>query len=288
MIKTSYLIMIGAVICLLILYYFYNEISELKKILLPTCQKTMALEAKISDLNKRSLELISKKSKNEINHDTKNESPIMSITYYSDMVKNGNLSVKYADLTETEANLLLKKVNRQSQSGNYQKTPEPYKLNKNIQSPDKNQNPGEIIYSDNNIFESEDKNDTININIKDIINNNQLEINENFNKKTMHNDNLSNSECQDILDGLTSVSNMKLSSSSSEIDVEIIKSISESIKYADMPSDSLSSHTFSEIKLKPIKINNQSNKNSKNKNNSKNVTGQITNTQSKNIKNRKK
>ncbi|AEX61520.1 hypothetical protein c7_R457 [Megavirus courdo7] len=248
----------------------------------------MALEAKISDLNKRSLDLISKKSKNEINHDIKNESPIMSITYYSDMVKNGNLSVKYADLTETEANEILKKLNRQTHSGNYQKTPESQKSNKNIQSPDKNQKPGEIIYSDNNIFESEDKNDTININIKDIINNNQLEINQDLDKKTMYNDNLSNSECQDILDGLTSVSNMKLSSSSSEIDAEIIKSISESIKYADMPSDSLSSYTFSEIKSKPVKINNQYNQNSKNKNNSKGVTKQITNTQSKNIKNKKK
>nr|WBF70871.1 hypothetical protein [Megavirus caiporensis] len=276
--------MIGAVICLLILYYFYNEISELKKILLPTCQKTMALEAKISDFNKRSLDLISKKSKNEINHDIKNESPIMSITYYSDMVKNGNLSVKYADLSETEANELLKKLNHQSHSGNYQKISDSYQPNKNIQLPDKNQKSCEIIYSDN-IFESEDKNDTININIKDIINNNQLETNEKINKKIEHNDNLSNSECQDILDGLTSVSNMKLSSSSSEIDIEIIKSISESIKYADMPSDSLSSHTFSETKSKSTKVNGQ---NSKYKNNTKGINKQIIGAQSKNIKNKKK
>lgn len=105
MIEMKYLIMIGVIVCLLVLYYFYDEISNIKKSYLPTYQKTMALEAKMMELDKRTMDMMTKKCI------SRTDSPPMSITYYSDMVKNGNLSVKYADLSESEADKLLRKIN---------------------------------------------------------------------------------------------------------------------------------------------------------------------------------
>lgn len=60
MINTKYLIIIAAVVCLLILYYFYDEISNVKKLFIPAYQKTMALEAKILELEKKTLDLLPK------------------------------------------------------------------------------------------------------------------------------------------------------------------------------------------------------------------------------------
>ena len=108
MIQTKYLIIIGAIVCLLILYYFYDEISSVKKIFLPTYQKTMELEAKLLCLEKKTNELIPKK----IPVAQKVDSPAMTISYQSDMVKNGNLSVRYADLSVTEAKELLKHIDQ--------------------------------------------------------------------------------------------------------------------------------------------------------------------------------
>ncbi len=86
MIQTKYLIIIGIIICLLIIYYLYCEISNAKKIFTPAYQKTMALEVKIADLEKKNMELLQKKM---IHYNKKNDSPALSITYQSDMVKNG-------------------------------------------------------------------------------------------------------------------------------------------------------------------------------------------------------
>ncbi|QGR53857.1 hypothetical protein [Moumouvirus maliensis] len=239
MIKTSYLIIIGAVICLLIIYYFYSEISELKKLYVPTCQKIMNVEAKISDLDKKSLEYLRK-----IKYESKNESPIMSITYHSDMVKkNGNLSIKYDDLSETEANELVKKLNNAKNNNNkYQSNNNKYQLNKVFDQENslayENTKPKKIIYSDDGVFDSVSNNsETVKVNINEIINNNQLKIG---------NDDLNSTEYQNIMDGLTTSVNAVKQDSESEIDEQIIKSISESIKYADIPSDPLSSYSFSE------------------------------------------
>ena len=107
MIANKYLIMIGIIICLLVLYYFYDEISNVKKLFMPTYQKTMALEAKIMDLERRNIEF-NKRKMESIN--CMNDSPALSITYQSDMMRNNNLSVKYGDLSETEAKELLQKI----------------------------------------------------------------------------------------------------------------------------------------------------------------------------------
>ncbi|AGC01861.1 hypothetical protein H012_gp602 [Acanthamoeba polyphaga moumouvirus] len=257
MIKTSYLIIIGAVICLLIIYYFYSEISELKKLYVPTCQKIMNVEAKVSDLDKKSLEFINRKTK----YDSKNESPIMSITYHSDMVKkNGNLSIKYDDLTETEANELVKKLNHNTKKFNNDK----YQQDENNYA-HVTTKPINTIYSDNNIFDSisKDQSETVKVNINEIINNNQLKLG---------NDNLNSSEYQNIMDGLTTSIEAIKEDSGSEIDEQIIKSISESIKYADIPSDPLSPYSFSE----PNKVSSKNNTKNNTKNNVNNPQKKVT------------
>lgn len=105
MIETKYIIIIGIIICLLILYYFYDEIFNLKKLFMPMYHKTMILEAKIAGLEKKNINLVPNK-----NPTKKNDSPAYTISYDSDMVKHGNLSVKYADISETEAKELLKNI----------------------------------------------------------------------------------------------------------------------------------------------------------------------------------
>ncbi|AGF85428.1 hypothetical protein QJ854_gp354 [Moumouvirus goulette] len=245
MIKTSYLIIIGVVICLLIIYYFYSEISELKKLYVPTCQKIMNIEAKVSDLDKKSLEFFNRKNR----YESRNESPIMSITYHSDMVKkNGNLSIKYDDLTETEANELVKKLNYNTKNNNHKyQSDKIFNQEKNGLS-NENVESKNIIYSDNNIFDSISKNqsETVKVNINEIINNNQLRFG---------NDNLNSTEYHNIMDGLTTSINAVKEDSGSEIDEQIIRSISESLKYADIPSDPLSSYSYSE----PNKISSRNN-----------------------------
>lgn len=112
MIENKYLIMIGIVVCLLILYYFYDEISNVKKLFAPTYQKTMALEAKIVEMDRRTSDLINRKRPREPRID----SPALSITYQSDMIKNNNLSARYCELTETEARRLLEKLENKQKS----------------------------------------------------------------------------------------------------------------------------------------------------------------------------
>lgn len=135
MIETKYLIIIGVVICVLVLYYFYDEISSTKKLMIPTYQKTMYLEAKIIELEKKTQDLSQnqqlqlKQLKNTRSNSSTGpsqrkkpiDSPALSITYQSDMVnKNSgnNLSVIYADLTETEVNEIRQKIESANKSSN--------------------------------------------------------------------------------------------------------------------------------------------------------------------------
>ncbi len=113
MIQTKYIIMIGVLICLLIIYYFYNEINSVKKLYMPTYRKTMDIEAKLIELqNNRQSYCTRPVIQNQHQNQTKkqNDSPIFSITYQSDMVKNGNVSVKYAEVSDTEANKIIHNV----------------------------------------------------------------------------------------------------------------------------------------------------------------------------------
>ena len=112
MFETKYLIMIGAVVCLLILYYFYDEISNVKKSFIPTYQKTMALEAKLAELEKKTNDFLPLSKKKSI---PAYESPVFSVSYNSDAIKNGNLSAKYIDLSETEAKKIIKNIEQHKQ-----------------------------------------------------------------------------------------------------------------------------------------------------------------------------
>jgi len=255
MIPTKYLIIIGAVVCLLILYYFYNEISSIKKLFIPSYQKTMALEAKLFELEKKATEYLPKKKL--LNQ--KNDSPVLSITYQSDMVKNGNLSVKYVDLSDTEARELLKNIeenkkknmttNAQSFQKQIQENQEK-QLNKQIlllpdQSNKKifNVQPGELSDFVENNDQSQKKindmyddyTDTINVKFTDLVGKKS----EMDTMDTMDNYNSKN-EYQKILNGLSNnICSVDGLDDDGELDQDIIRSISESIHYADMPSETV-------------------------------------------------
>lgn len=230
MIQTKYLIIIGAIVCLLILYYFYDEISKVKKIILPAYQKTMALEAKVMVLEKKANEMISSKKKLIMQ---KNDSPALSITYQSDMVKNGNLSVKYADLSDTEAKELVKNINQNKIKQN----------NNDVQINGTNQQLSNILHQ-NNYIQSNDKNkiennknhnnvdtETINLKMTDILKKNPVKM-----EKT---DQLEYQKIFNELSRVPTIHSENVFDEDTELDQDIIRSISESIQYADMPSDSI-------------------------------------------------
>lgn len=232
MIQTKYLIILGVIICLIVLYYFYDEIKNVKKLFTPTYQKTMALEAKILELEKVTYNLTSK--------GIKNDSPALSITYQSDMAKkNGNLSIRYADLTETEANELLKNINGNKSKEVINTDPVKGQI-LNIQCEDLPEyNNKNVTLVKNN--QNEDT-DTINFRISDMIKKNKAE------SDTM--------EYQKILKGLSMnvLSNEKISDDVMEVDEDIIKHISESIQYADLPSEDIISDIPENRKSKNKKI----------------------------------
>ncbi|MEM0354177.1 MAG: hypothetical protein QXW79_01210 [Thermoplasmata archaeon] len=80
----------------MILYYFYEEISNFKKLFIPTYQKLMSLETRLMQLEKKMDELF---SQHKIQ---KEDSSPLSITYRSDMINNNNLSVKYTGISESD------------------------------------------------------------------------------------------------------------------------------------------------------------------------------------------
>ena len=119
MFETKYLIIIGVILCLLVIYYFYDEISNIKRTFLPTYQKTMALEAKLLEYEKQYGKSKSKSPSIRTKSKSKSESPIMSITYISADAKNnpdGTSSVQYANITEHEAKELLGVLNKDNKN----------------------------------------------------------------------------------------------------------------------------------------------------------------------------
>ena len=244
MIQTKYLIIIGAIICLLVLYYICDEISNVKKIFVPVYQKTMILEAKMLKLEKIPCDQFPKKKLTN----SKIESPALSITYQSDMVKNGNLSVKYADLSETEANELLKHINQnktkqltnQIPNQNQQIQQQNNKKISNIKSGEISDfgTPIEKINNNNNIFNEET--DTINIKFTDLL------------KKPTEIIDLENNkpntiEHQKLLNGSAlnhkNIYSDDVFDNNNELDQDVIKSISDSIQCANIHSD----NTLSDI-----------------------------------------
>lgn len=231
MFQKKYLIMIGLAICLFILYFFYNEIIKVKTIIMPAYQKTMALEAKVLQLEKKTTELISYQHKKAV---PMNESPALSITYQSDMVKNGNLSAKYSEISESEAKLIQKienskqsKTNVSTMAPNHSQKMTSYPVQKITE--DRVQKPTIPIgdFSDHTNDQNEDA--ELNVNIANIIN-------------KQNNDTGIMAEYEKILNGLSDHEN-----DNDELDADIIKSITESIKDADIPSE----NSLSELPLKP-------------------------------------
>jgi predicted Holliday junction resolvase-like endonuclease len=55
MIDRKYIIAIGLIILLIVIYYFYDDIRNIKKNLIPMYEKTMKLENKIEELEKKFL-----------------------------------------------------------------------------------------------------------------------------------------------------------------------------------------------------------------------------------------
>lgn len=121
MIQTKYLLIIGAIICLIIIYYFYDEISRVKKLYIPVYHKAMSLELDMNQLKKefpknksRQAHAHTPASTNANGHKT--DSTALEITYRSDIEKNGDISVKYAELSESEASLIRKTSRANSKS----------------------------------------------------------------------------------------------------------------------------------------------------------------------------
>ena len=274
MFQKKYLIMIGIIICLLVLYYFYDEISNIKKLFVPAYQKTMSLEAKLIQLEKKTLEMIpqiKKKSEGKI------ESPPLSITYNSDRVKNnGNLSLKYSAISDDEASELMKKLDLRKSRTLFSTFSEPrgssvpelledhnkqqqHKILQNAKIMEHNQraekSPNTQVNiipegdfsdfkSEKNIFTNDNNSafnetDTINFKITELIKPGK-------DKKHMDNETV---EYEKILNGLetTNKENMTGNIFDDDIDSDIIKSITDSIKFADMPSE----NTLSEIPSTP-------------------------------------
>ena len=126
MLETKYLLIIGAIVCILVCYYFYDEISNAKKILLPTYQKTMSLEAKITALEEEiknhpkniSNPKSKKKNSNLTPHPKKHtDSPALSITYQSDLMHGNGTgtdhyrSARYSDINDSEVVEIRKNIN---------------------------------------------------------------------------------------------------------------------------------------------------------------------------------
>lgn len=303
MIQTKYLVIIGIIICLMVLYYFYDEIKKMKKSFVPTYQKTMALESKITNIEKQIATFAPKRKMITKQID----SPAYSISYQSDMIKNGNLSVRYADITETEACELLRNMEK-NKNNSYKKnkledgsfsSPNRNAVNNSNSKPkstrisegDFGSNSGnkmsgncndlsefDSVFNNGSQIASDiqkmgdlytDKSDTINVDLSYIINKNQPNALSLFNNEN-------NNEYQAILDNLTKdVSNLCSGPnneffSSDCIDQDIVKNISESIHYADM-SDTILSDIPDDFNKKPKKKSDDNNI-SKPKNNKKKVS----------------
>lgn len=279
MIRSKYLIIIFIVICLVVIYYLYKEIKNCRNFYVSTHQKYMKMQSRIDELEILIHSHNSHNSNtNKKNITKQNDSPALSITYQSDMIKNGNLSVKYADLSDTEAQTLLKAIERNSK-----KKSNP--INSPIKCPSNNVNSvtntnGSKTAKDVKEYKeskkSKEESDTINIKLEDLIkksNTNKhnlkskqkktilsdLEYDKSQSKKDNNKVKSDNEEYLKILNGLTtglnSTSILKIHGQSSEnvfesdgLENDVIRSMSESIKGENFSSE----YVLSEI---PEKVN---------------------------------
>lgn len=115
MLEQKYFYWIIIIAALIAIYYLYEEINSLKKIMIPTYQKSMAMENVVIGIEKKIENTIHNYFKQNRKNPTDHDSPVLSITYRSDVVGNdrGNLSIKYTDLDDSKANDLMKKIKKE-------------------------------------------------------------------------------------------------------------------------------------------------------------------------------
>lgn len=107
LLNNKVIITICIVVCIIICYYFYNDICNMKKLIEPTYQKLMIMETKVNDLEKKTILLLNKKHKSKHNH----HSPAYSLTYNSaDNTKKDNLSAKYCNISDDEAQEIINNI----------------------------------------------------------------------------------------------------------------------------------------------------------------------------------
>jgi hypothetical protein len=101
MIDKKYIIAVGLIILLLVIYYFYDDIRNIKKNLIPMYEKTMKLENKIEELEK-------KFSPNKNSVKRNNNTPVFSISYQSET----NKVPQKHHFTESEAKRIVERINQ--------------------------------------------------------------------------------------------------------------------------------------------------------------------------------
>ncbi len=285
MIEIKYIIMIGIAVCLLVLYYFYDDISNIKKSFVPMYQKTMELEAKVLKLESESKKITNINPKRK-KISSKNESPAFSISYQSDMIGKGNLSVRYTDITESEANNLLKIVD---QNKIKQLSLPHIKTSPNNNCNQQNNNISNCTGTNINIsaeqlsdfdipFDKTKNNHSSEAEIFGVKINDSVKNNNNANNISSNNINTNNNnpiyqknnqhklttseglveEYHEILDGLPTgifeeqtIDQFVNQFDDDELDQDVIKSITESIRFADIPSETI----LSDINLMTKSVN---------------------------------
>lgn len=104
MIESKYMIIIGVIACALMAYYFYGELSKMKKLVEPVYHKSLSMESRLNELEKKAIANTPKRK-------TNTHSPPLSITYNSSDIGRNQLSVIYDEnIRESEANRLLKNI----------------------------------------------------------------------------------------------------------------------------------------------------------------------------------
>jgi hypothetical protein len=267
MIETKYLIMIGSIICLLILYYFYDEITNIKKMFIPAYQKTMALEAKLIDLEKRNPSQKLLKSNNR-----PADTPILSLSYQSPAAKtNENASVRCIDLSDTEAKELIATINKtknslNSKSGQHGVTGSNTNpgvssidiINNNISSLIKNNNANIINGAKSNNSKNNTSGNIKNNASNNIKNNTSNNIKNKSNKPKVVDNSMNSASVSNIFNDLSENTCNSLKASDLynltindiELNADVIRSISESVQLADLPLESV--QPYSEIPMKDL------------------------------------
>ena len=104
MIESKHMIIVGVIICALMAYYFYSELTKMKKIVDPIHHKSLTMKLRLGELEKKINTNVSKRKINT-------HSPPLSITYNSSDIGRNQLSVIYDEnIRESEANRLLKNI----------------------------------------------------------------------------------------------------------------------------------------------------------------------------------